>query len=66
IFAPGSSITSSWGTGDTATNTISGKQQPVARTVAVRHTGDSWRWCLDEEYWPVEEFGPTSDSGGQA
>ena len=24
IFAPGSSITSSWGTGDTATNTISG------------------------------------------
>jgi diaminopimelate decarboxylase len=31
------------------------QQQPVARKVAVVGDGDggSWRWCLDEEYWPV-------------
>ena len=27
--------------------------QPTARTVAVVRDGDQWRWCLDEQYWPV-------------
>jgi subtilisin family serine protease len=31
VFAPGSSITSSWNTSDTATNTISGNRWPPAR-----------------------------------
>lgn len=35
------------------------QQQPSARRVAVREEGGSWRWCLDEQYWPV------SDTGGQ-
>ncbi|MFI6144839.1 Y4yA family PLP-dependent enzyme [Streptomyces sp. NPDC051109] len=42
------------------------QQQPVARKVAVRQTQGSWRWCLDEEYWPIEEYGPITDSGGRA
>ncbi|MFK0121425.1 Y4yA family PLP-dependent enzyme [Streptomyces sp. NPDC090994] len=29
------------------------QRQPVARTVAAGHEGGSWRWCLDEDYWPV-------------
>ncbi|MEU0965072.1 Y4yA family PLP-dependent enzyme [Streptomyces sp. NPDC005917] len=29
------------------------QRQPLARTVAVVREGDSWRWCLDEEYWPI-------------
>ena len=29
-------------------------QQPIARKVAVLRDGDAWRWCLDEEYWPVK------------
>ncbi|KIF07670.1 serine protease, partial [Streptomyces sp. RSD-27] len=33
IFAPGSSITSSWGTGDTATNTISGTSMATPHVV---------------------------------
>ncbi|MCJ1676542.1 Y4yA family PLP-dependent enzyme [Streptomyces sp. APSN-46.1] len=35
------------------------QQQPVARKVAV-HAGEeanSWRWCLDEQYWPVGHMG---------
>ncbi|MEU4623283.1 Y4yA family PLP-dependent enzyme [Actinoplanes sp. NPDC023801] len=27
--------------------------QPTARTIAAFRTGDDWRWCLDERYWPV-------------
>ncbi|WP_328475478.1 Y4yA family PLP-dependent enzyme [Actinoplanes sp. NBC_00393] len=27
--------------------------QPTARTVAAYRGGDGWRWCLDEQYWPV-------------
>ncbi|MCX4545753.1 Y4yA family PLP-dependent enzyme [Streptomyces sp. NBC_01565] len=42
------------------------QQQPVARKVAVRQEGDAWSWCLDEEYWPIEEYRPITDSGGQA
>jgi diaminopimelate decarboxylase len=30
------------------------QRQPLARTVAVEQEGDSWNWCLDEDYWPVE------------
>ncbi|MFD6227597.1 Y4yA family PLP-dependent enzyme [Streptomyces sp. NPDC060232] len=35
------------------------QQQPSARRVAVWEEGGSWRWCLDERYWPV------LDTGGQ-
>ena len=28
-------------------------RQPVARKVALYRDGGAWRWCLDEEYWPV-------------
>jgi diaminopimelate decarboxylase len=28
--------------------------QPTARTVAVYRDGDDWRWCLDEQFWPVD------------
>ena len=28
-------------------------RQPIARTVAMYLDGDTWRWCLDEQYWPV-------------
>ncbi|WP_210592269.1 Y4yA family PLP-dependent enzyme [Streptomyces sp. GESEQ-35] len=43
------------------------QQQPVARKVAVSEAGDSWRWCLDEQYWPLTAtVGRTeSDSGGR-
>jgi diaminopimelate decarboxylase len=27
--------------------------QPTARTVAVYRDGGEWRWCLDEQFWPV-------------
>ncbi|MEU3774917.1 Y4yA family PLP-dependent enzyme [Streptomyces sp. NPDC032472] len=36
------------------------QRQPPARKVAVRaarEEGGAWRWCLDEEYWPVTETG---------
>ncbi|GHB59271.1 diaminopimelate decarboxylase [Streptomyces cirratus] len=44
------------------------QQQPVARAVAVHREGGegTWRWCLDEEYWPVQEYGPINDPGGQS
>ncbi|WP_320781806.1 Y4yA family PLP-dependent enzyme [Streptomyces sp. CRN 30] len=29
------------------------QRQPVARTVAAEREGESWRWCLDEDYWPI-------------
>ncbi len=28
--------------------------QPVARTVAAWQEGARWRWCLDEQYWPLQ------------
>lgn len=42
------------------------QQQPVARKVAVhRQDGRSqdgpWRWCLDEEYWPLDRTGLRRD-----
>ncbi|MFJ9413588.1 Y4yA family PLP-dependent enzyme [Streptomyces sp. NPDC101227] len=37
------------------------QQQPVARKVAVHRDAGSWRWCLDEQYWPI-----TSPGGQQA
>ncbi|MGW6604427.1 Y4yA family PLP-dependent enzyme [Streptomyces sp. NPDC055036] len=33
------------------------QRQPVARTVAVVEEGGSWRWCPDEEYWPITHAG---------
>ncbi|MBG0561533.1 Y4yA family PLP-dependent enzyme [Actinoplanes aureus] len=27
--------------------------QPTARTVAARRDRGGWRWCLDDQYWPV-------------
>lgn len=35
------------------------QRQPIARTVAVERRGDSWRWCLDEDYWPITPLGGT-------
>jgi len=32
-------------------------RQPVARKVAMYRDGDTWRWCLDEQYWPVNRRG---------
>ncbi|MEU3984488.1 Y4yA family PLP-dependent enzyme [Streptomyces sp. NPDC026672] len=29
------------------------QRRPVARTVAVTHTGGIWHWCPDEDYWPL-------------
>lgn len=28
--------------------------QPIARKVAVYRDEGGWRWCLDEQYWPVK------------
>ncbi|WP_244177031.1 Y4yA family PLP-dependent enzyme [Streptomyces albus] len=37
------------------------QRQPAARTVAVTRDGASWRWCPDEDYWPITGTGgPTS------
>ncbi|OLZ74784.1 diaminopimelate decarboxylase [Streptomyces sp. IMTB 2501] len=33
------------------------QDQPVARKVAVWQEGGSWRWCLDDEYWPISVGG---------
>ncbi len=33
--------------------------QPTARMVAAWPTKDGWRWCLDENYWPIH----SDDSG---
>ncbi|MFH8974923.1 Y4yA family PLP-dependent enzyme [Streptomyces sp. NPDC017890] len=35
------------------------QRQPLARTVAVEQEGHSWRWCLDEDYWPITHSGGT-------
>jgi diaminopimelate decarboxylase len=29
-------------------------QHPIARKVAMFRDGGRWRWCLDEQYWPVQ------------
>lgn len=31
--------------------------QPVARKVAAWEEDGSWRWCLDEQYWPLTPSG---------
>ncbi|MGW5237029.1 Y4yA family PLP-dependent enzyme [Streptomyces nodosus] len=37
------------------------QRQPLARTVAVERQGDDdWRWCPDEDYWPIPSPGGTS------
>ncbi|MFC5856286.1 Y4yA family PLP-dependent enzyme [Streptomyces chlorus] len=36
------------------------QRQPLARTVAVERQAESWRWCLDEDYWPIASMGGTS------
>ncbi|MFB9517251.1 Y4yA family PLP-dependent enzyme [Streptomyces purpureus] len=33
------------------------QQQPVARKVAVSGEAGSWRWCLDDQYWPISCLG---------
>ncbi|MCQ4040967.1 alanine racemase [Streptantibioticus rubrisoli] len=33
------------------------QRQPVARKVAVWQDAGSWRWCLDEQYWPITNNG---------
>ncbi|KOV57263.1 Y4yA family PLP-dependent enzyme [Streptomyces sp. MMG1121] len=33
------------------------QQQPVARKVAAWQESGSWRWCLDDEYWPITSVG---------
>ncbi len=32
-------------------------RQPVARKVAMYRDGGAWRWCLDEQYWPITTAG---------
>ncbi|MFF7733621.1 alanine racemase [Streptomyces sp. NPDC007984] len=29
------------------------QQQPAARKVAAWQDGDAWRWCLDDQFWPI-------------
>ncbi|GAA4798811.1 Y4yA family PLP-dependent enzyme [Streptomyces ziwulingensis] len=33
------------------------QRQPLARTVAVEADGGDWRWCPDEDYWPLAHPG---------
>jgi diaminopimelate decarboxylase len=40
--------------------------QPVARTVAAWQDGDRWRWCLDEQYWPLETAGAAPETTAAA
>ncbi|MFD0318613.1 Y4yA family PLP-dependent enzyme [Streptomyces flavalbus] len=35
------------------------QRQPLARTVAVEREEESWRWRLDEDYWPITHPGGT-------
>ncbi len=40
--------------------------QPVARTVAAWQDNARWRWCLDEQYWPLHaapDTGTTTSAG---
>ncbi|MEZ0091983.1 Y4yA family PLP-dependent enzyme [Streptacidiphilus sp. EB129] len=43
------------------------QRQPVARKAAVHREAGSWRWCLDEQYWPVtgSVTCPVTSAGGQ-
>ncbi|MEU9993349.1 alanine racemase [Streptomyces sp. NPDC048045] len=33
------------------------QHQPVGRKIAAWQDGDSWRWCLDDQYWPTTSVG---------
>ncbi|MFD5799389.1 Y4yA family PLP-dependent enzyme [Streptomyces diastatochromogenes] len=33
------------------------QHQPAARKVAAWQDGGSWRWCLDDQYWPTTSVG---------
>ncbi|TVZ80773.1 alanine racemase [Streptomyces sp. BK340] len=33
------------------------QRRPVARKVAAWQDGGSWRWCLDDQYWPTTSVG---------
>ncbi|WP_217213514.1 Y4yA family PLP-dependent enzyme [Streptomyces sp. AC550_RSS872] len=33
------------------------QHQPAARKVAAWQEGDTWRWCLDDQYWPTTPVG---------
>ncbi|OIJ97504.1 diaminopimelate decarboxylase [Streptomyces sp. MUSC 14] len=33
------------------------QRQPVARKVAAWQEGGAWRWCLDDQYWPITSVG---------
>ncbi|MGW5131219.1 Y4yA family PLP-dependent enzyme [Streptomyces sp. NPDC004135] len=33
------------------------QQQPAARKVAAWQDGDAWRWCLDDQFWPITPSG---------
>lgn len=33
------------------------QHQPVARKVAAWQEGETWRWCLDDQYWPTTPVG---------
>ncbi|MFE9017375.1 Y4yA family PLP-dependent enzyme [Streptomyces sp. NPDC007808] len=33
------------------------QHQPVARKVAAWQEGGTWRWCLDDQYWPTTPVG---------
>jgi len=35
------------------------QRQPLARTVAVVDEGGAWRWCPDDDYWPIPRSGGT-------
>ncbi|WP_243709610.1 Y4yA family PLP-dependent enzyme [Micromonospora sp. 15K316] len=35
-------------------------RQPVGRKVAMYHDDGAWRWCLDEQYWPVHRRAETA------
>ncbi|GHE04915.1 Y4yA family PLP-dependent enzyme [Streptomyces alanosinicus] len=41
------------------------QQQPAAAKVAAWQQAGSWRWCLDDQYWPVTSMGGVGyDMGG--
>ncbi|MFF6912186.1 alanine racemase [Streptomyces sp. NPDC012466] len=33
------------------------QHQPAARKVAAWQDGDGWRWCLDDQFWPITPSG---------
>lgn len=40
--------------------------QPIARTVAAWRDASGWRWCLDEQYWPLDSLGASGGVVGGA